>query len=147
MQELEKQKRLADSGIKLASKKKYDIIFLDHMMPSKDGIQTLKELRTDESSPNISTPAVCLTANAVSGSRGKYLNAGFNDYLTKPIEPDKLEEMLISYLPQEKVNIETAIEEKADAESIMPDFIYDIKEIDTSELTSRILYFWITICL
>lgn len=89
--------------IALAAKKKYDVIFLDHMMPDKNGIETLKELRALSDTPNADTPAICLTANAVSGARETYLNAGFDDYLTKPVEPEKLEKMIMEYLPEEKI--------------------------------------------
>ena len=92
-----------DEGLLLAKEKKYDIIFLDHMMPGKDGIETLHELKKQESGPNRNTPVICLTANAISGAREQYIEAGFNDYLTKPIDTDKLEEMLLTYLPQEKM--------------------------------------------
>ena len=89
--------------IALAAKKKYDVIFLDHMMPDKNGIETLKELKASAASPNADTPAICLTANTVSGARETYLNAGFDDYLTKPVEPEKLEKMIMEYLPEEKI--------------------------------------------
>lgn len=93
-----------DEGLLLTQENKYDIIFLDHMMPDKDGIETLQELRAQKDNPNCHTIAVCLTANAISGAREKYIAAGFDNYLTKPINPDKLEEMLLDYLPKEKMN-------------------------------------------
>ncbi len=92
-----------DEGLHMAYDKKYDIIFLDHMMPQKDGIQTLHELRSRPKDPNLNTPVVCLTANAISGAREQYLSEGFDDYLTKPIDPARLEEMLKHYLPPDKV--------------------------------------------
>lgn len=92
-----------DEGLLLTKKNKYDLIFLDHMMPDKDGIETLQDLRTQNENPNCHTITVCLTANAISGAREKYIAAGFDNYLTKPINPDKLEEMLLDYLPKEKV--------------------------------------------
>ena len=92
-----------DEGLLLAQEKKYDIIFLDHMMPRKDGIETLQELKAQESGPNHTTTVICLTANAISGARERYMEAGFNDYLTKPIDADKLEDMLMTYLPEEKL--------------------------------------------
>ncbi len=98
----------AESGeecLSLTSDKKYDIIFLDHMMPAKDGIETLHELRAQEENPNRGTPIVCLTANAISGAREQYIEAGFDDYLTKPIDSSKLEEMIMSHLPKEKMEI------------------------------------------
>ena len=92
-----------DEGLALTQVNKYDIIFLDHMMPEKDGIETLHELKAQTKNLNQNTLAVCLTANAISGAREKYIAEGFDDYLTKPINPDKLEEMLLKYLPTEKI--------------------------------------------
>ena len=82
---------------------KYDIILMDHMMPNMDGIECLKKIRCD-CSINSSTPVIVLTANAVVGVRDMYLREGFNDYLSKPIEYDKLESMIIKYLPEGLVN-------------------------------------------
>ena len=99
---------LAESGneaISLVCDKKYDMIFLDHMMPEKDGIETLHEMHALKGHPNQETPTVCLTANAISGAREKYLSEGFDDYLTKPVDAEKLEKMLVEYLPADKVTL------------------------------------------
>ncbi|WP_051200246.1 ATP-binding protein [Butyrivibrio sp. FCS006] len=93
----------ADECIERASRKKYDLIFLDHMMPHKDGIEALKELKAMKDNPNIETPIVCLTANAIAGMREVYISAGFDDYLAKPINPLALENMIIKYLPNDKI--------------------------------------------
>ncbi len=74
-------------------------------MPGKDGIETLHELKKQKNNPNLNTKIVCLTANAISGSREQYLAEGFDDYMTKPIDSGKLEEMLLKYLPEEKLEI------------------------------------------
>ena len=92
-------------GLRLAKEKKYDVIFLDHMMPGKDGIETLHELRKQKGSPNRRTPVVCLTANAISGAREQYLSAGFDDYLSKPVDSGALADLLMNYLPKEKIKI------------------------------------------
>lgn len=84
-------------------RRKYDLIFMDHMMPDPDGISTLHLLRQDKDNLNVDTPVVALTANAVAGSREEYLKEGFDDYLPKPIIVEKLEQMLQKYLPEEKV--------------------------------------------
>ncbi len=93
-----------DEALSMCGDEKYDIIFLDHMMPHKDGIETLHELKEMKDSPNADTPVISLTANAVSGAREVYIREGFSDYLTKPIDPEKLEEMMLSYLPKEKID-------------------------------------------
>ena len=92
-----------DECIRLSQSKKYDAIFLDHLMPGKDGIETLKELKAQSDNPNLKTPVVCLTANALSGARDEYIKAGFDDYLTKPIDFNKLEEMLMCFIPDSKI--------------------------------------------
>ena len=84
--------------------KKYDLILLDHMMPEPDGIQTLEMIRRDPASRNRETPAVVLTANALSGSRQMYLRAGFADYLAKPLEVNSLEAIVRRNLPAEKIH-------------------------------------------
>ena len=92
-----------DEAIKMILNKRYDIIFLDHMMPGKDGIEVLKELKCNTCYPNMETPYICLTANAITGARDEYIDAGFDEYLTKPINPKELEDMLLRYLPVEKI--------------------------------------------
>ena len=92
-----------DSAIVLYKRNFYDVIFLDHMMPNKDGIETIKEMKKCEDTPNQSTPIICLTANAVSGMREMYIKAGFDDYLTKPIDTARLESMLLNYLSTDLV--------------------------------------------
>ncbi|MBQ5431177.1 MAG: response regulator [Lachnospiraceae bacterium] len=92
-------------------KEHYDIILLDFRMPKMDGIQTLQRMKEVPYNKNDDTPTICLTANAVAGAREKYLAAGFTDYLSKPVQPDKLEKMMLKYLPEEKV---TLVESQAD---------------------------------
>ena len=95
---------LADSGrkcLEMTLKKHYDIIFMDHMMPVMDGIQTLEELNKRGGLSD--TAIIVLTANAVVGAREEYLKAGFRDYLSKPIEVDALQEILGHYLAADKV--------------------------------------------
>jgi CheY-like chemotaxis protein len=84
-------------------RKHYHIVFLDHMMPGMDGIETLYAMKCLKVNQNKNTPVISLTANAIRGAREQYLAAGFQDYLTKPINCTKLEEMVEKYLPSEKV--------------------------------------------
>lgn len=100
---------LAASGreaIEKIKEKKYDIVLLDHMMPKMDGIETLNILR-EENLLSDETVVIALTANAVVGAKESYLAAGFNDYLSKPIDVIKLEEELMKYLPQNIVEWRT----------------------------------------
>ncbi|MBO6146343.1 MAG: response regulator [Lachnospiraceae bacterium] len=96
----------AESGAKtleLIKKKKYDIIYLDHMMPEMDGIETLHRMKELPDNKNADTPVIVLTANAVSGSREMYMNEGFTDYMTKPVSYLTLKNSLVRYLPEDKI--------------------------------------------
>ena len=84
----------------------YDVILLDHMMPEMDGIETLKRIRERISAEKL--PAIALTANAIRGARQMYLDNGFQEYLTKPIKGEELEQMLIRFLPEGKVHLTEA---------------------------------------
>ncbi len=91
----------AESGemcIDLLKKDKFDLIFLDHMMPGMDGIETLRIIRDEKLCDGV--PVVMLTANAVSGNKEKYISEGFDDFLAKPVMPEKLDKILLSHLPE-----------------------------------------------
>ncbi len=89
--------------LELIKRKTYHVICMDHMMPVMDGVQTLHAIRALEGNPSRDIPVIALTANAVAGARELYLKEGFQDYLTKPIDADKFENMLIEYLPDNVV--------------------------------------------
>jgi len=81
----------------------FDIVFLDHMMPGMDGIETLERARAMNNSKCQDTPFIALTANAISGVREMFLSKGFNDYLSKPVDSKALERTLQKYLPLYKI--------------------------------------------
>ena len=85
--------------IELMKNHTYDIVFLDHMMPGMDGIETLHRLKENNLVPE-ETVVIALTANAVVGARESYLKEGFTDYLSKPVEIHHLVEKLRKYLPE-----------------------------------------------
>ena len=87
----------------VAARRKFHIIFLDHMMPGMDGLEILARLREMKDSPNADTPAYVLTANAVAGAKESYIEAGFRGFLSKPIDVNKLERMIADELPEELV--------------------------------------------
>ena len=89
--------------LECVQKKHYDIVFLDHMMPEMDGIETLQNMKLLADSPNREIPVIMLTANAIAGAKEEYMEAGFTDYLTKPIQETALLEMLLKYLPGELI--------------------------------------------
>lgn len=93
-------------GLRMIAKKQYQIIFLDHMMPEMDGIETLQEIKKLEDNPNSKVPVIALTANAVLGAKDSYLQSGFTDYLSKPVDALALEDMIIQYLPEGMYTIE-----------------------------------------
>lgn len=79
----------------------YDMVFLDHMMPQMDGIETLNRMQVNDLKRN--TPVIALTANAIAGAKEMYLSKGFDDYLCKPVEMEVLLRMLVKYLPAYKI--------------------------------------------
>ena len=99
-------------ALEKSRRKTYDIILLDHMMPDPDGVETLHMLRKEEDNPNQHAKVVALTANALAGCREEYIETGFDDYLSKPIEVEKLEELICSLLPKEKIEEFSGNEEK-----------------------------------
>ena len=73
----------------------YDLIFMDDMMPEMSGVETLHKLKMK---PSFHIPTVALTANAVNGARNYYLEEGFEEYLSKPINRNELEKVLTLFL-------------------------------------------------
>ena len=86
--------------LNLCKTNKYDIILMDIMMPLMNGIEALKRIRIDDKK----VPVIALTADAVEGMEEKYLKEGFNDYLSKPIDRNKLGIILNKYLKGEEKN-------------------------------------------
>lgn len=85
----------------------YDIIFMDHMMPGMDGIETLERLKAMDNCPCANTPVIILTANAVAGMKEMFISKGFDNFLSKPIDFSKLEKMICQYLPESLMEITT----------------------------------------
>jgi CheY-like chemotaxis protein len=104
LKETEMNIETASSGyetLDMTKKKKYDLILLDHRMPSMDGVETLHRMRSDDANINVKTPCVALTANAGVGAREEYMRLGFNAYLSKPIDTESLEKVIRDLLPDE----------------------------------------------
>lgn len=115
LKETELQVDASDSGreaLDMIKDKAYDIIFLDHMMPDMDGIEVMKQIVNNNDHANVGTPVIALTANAIVGAKEIYIDAGFTDYLSKPIIPEKLEKLIADYLPEEKMKIGQRTESK-----------------------------------
>ena len=87
--------------------KHYDIIFLDHMMPEMDGMETMQRMKEMQDNLCKDTPVIMLTANAIVGAKEQYMEAGFDDFLAKPIDQNKLERLMMHWMPQEKIHSTT----------------------------------------
>lgn len=101
----------ADGGqiaIDMCSKEKYDIIFMDHMMPEIDGIEAAHQIRRT-SKLNYETPIIALTANVVAGVHSQYLECGMNDFVSKPIEVEHLHQVLLKWLAPDKAKTQEKV--------------------------------------
>ncbi len=97
---------VANSGeraIEICKNEEFDLILMDHMMPPPDGHETMKLIKA-EGGHNAEIPYVVLTANAVEGAKVTYLSMGFDGYLSKPVLSRDLEEMLMKFLPKDKIH-------------------------------------------
>jgi CheY-like chemotaxis protein len=109
-------------SIQLAAKHQYDLILMDHQMPGMDGIEAVARIRALGAAWQ-EVPIVALTADAISGMREMFLSKGFDDYLPKPIEIPKLDELMNRWIPDKKKNKSGAAEQRAvGAEKIEPVF-------------------------
>ena len=103
---LEMKVDLASGGkeaIRMARKTKYDIIFMDHMMPVMDGVETTEQLRALEGDYFKNVPIIALTANAQADAREKFAQAGMDDFVAKPIEMKEICSKIKRWLPRELV--------------------------------------------
>jgi len=82
---------------------RYDMIFMDHMMPEMDGVETAHKIREKAGAYFQNVPIIALTANAIGGAREMFLEEGFQEYVAKPIEVTYLERVLRKYIPEEKI--------------------------------------------
>ncbi len=94
-----------EEALRRIEEREYDVLFLDHMMPGMDGIELFKEIKKRNDNPNSKKPCIILTANAISGARDDYMEMGFDDYMSKPVEGKKLEQLLMDCLPVEKYSV------------------------------------------
>ena len=107
--EYEMQVRTAHSGmaaLELSGKENFDLIFLDHMMPEMDGVETLKRLRRILADSGRTATIIAFTANAVSGAREMFFEEGFDEFVSKPIEMAELERVLRKVLPKSMIRYE-----------------------------------------
>jgi signal transduction histidine kinase/DNA-binding response OmpR family regulator/HPt (histidine-containing phosphotransfer) domain-containing protein len=95
-------------AVETVKRQHYDLVFMDHIMPVMDGIETTMAIRDWEAKQKVqgvdrpAVPIIALTANAVVGMREMFIEKGFNDFLAKPIDVSKLDEILYRWIPREK---------------------------------------------
>jgi CheY-like chemotaxis protein/HPt (histidine-containing phosphotransfer) domain-containing protein len=121
----------AESGqqaIEMAENKKYDMIFMDHMMPEMDGIEATRQILERVKKKGWEPVMIALTANAISGAREMYLANGFDDYLSKPFEKMQLHEILSRWVSEKKYT-DTEIEEDEVSEDEISEIYIDNVQI------------------
>lgn len=128
----------ASSGVEMLQMVRmnhYNMIFLDHRMPGMDGIEAFHNMKKMTDGLNFHTPVVALTANAVLGARQLYIDEGFSDYISKPVDTVRLEQILLEYLPSDLiVKGESTPEENSDGENL-PVQDAEIVEDKTEEIS------------
>jgi len=138
--------------ISLLEHETYDIIFLDHMMPQMDGVQTFSEIKNRKLAKD--TPIIMLTANTIIGQKELFLAEGFDDFLSKPVIPEQLEQMIFHYLPDELIKEDNDVNGETDDKQVtcqekkedlqLPqmdefDFDYAMKLLRSEEILKKIL--------
>jgi len=113
-------------AIEMIGRKQYDIVFMDHMMPEMDGIQATQIIREK----GVTIPIIALSANAVAGVKEKFLAAGMNDFLTKPINRAALKKVLLDWIPAEKIREPDAEASPAPETETLSDFWTKIERIE-----------------
>ncbi|MGN0669680.1 MAG: response regulator, partial [Oscillospiraceae bacterium] len=104
----------AKTAISLLRSKDFHLVFMDHMMPEIDGVEATQIIRSMDGDYYKKLPIIALTANAVSGARETFLEAGMNDFIAKPIELTTLDRILKTWLPKELIKAPTENEFNAD---------------------------------
>jgi len=130
----------AESGpeaIEKTQRNEYDVIFMDHMMPGMDGIEATAAIRALEGEYFSKVPVIALTANAIYGMREMFLERGFNDFLSKPVEIAKLNEILERWIPREKRRAVSPQNSTFSAQAIAVGFP-EIEGLDVSIGLSRV---------
>ncbi len=119
--------------LKKLKEDRFNVVLLDHMMPEMDGIKTLEEIRKNEEFRDL--PVIALTANAANSGGEFYREAGFNDYLAKPVDGKLLESTIKKYLPGDILETPESAEFTEEEDELPPDehWLLDVKGISVSE--------------
>lgn len=89
-------------AIELSRETKFDLIFMDHMMPEMDGIEAVQIIRSECGENGTQPVIIALTANAMEGVRDMFLSNGFQDFITKPLDKRTLNEALKKWIPKQR---------------------------------------------
>lgn len=115
-------------ALEMIEEKQYDVVFMDHMMPGMDGVEVVQRIRARTGEYFKNLPIIALTANAVTGARETFIQAGMNDMVAKPIDMKEICTKLKMWLPKEKIiraNIQVNTEKADDADRIEGDLIIE----------------------
>ncbi len=130
--------------IKMLRDHTYHMVFLDHMMPNMDGIETFEIIKKEKLCED--TPVVMFTANAMTGEKEKYLQKGFCDFLAKPVVTEQLDEIILKYLPKDLIQeceMKQVIEEAFDLDKLPVldefDFGYAMRMLKSEDLLMQSL--------
>ena len=126
----------AEGGIEAVQKatdNTYDLILMDHMMPDMNGEEALKAIRELDDEERSKVPVIAVTANAIRGMRDEYLRKGFDDYLSKPVETSKIEQILKDHLAP---NLFVAMEEEENNDQV--DFDIEINGVDVESGLAKV---------
>ncbi len=115
---------------------KYDIVLMDMQMPVMDGVTATKEIRRNIK--RLALPIIAMTANVMTNDQNKCIQAGMNDYISKPIDPNQLFSILLKWIPFRKVSTEK-VKFKASVNTCSDDFVVGIPGLDTSLGLRRVL--------
>ncbi len=112
-------------------RKEYDFIFMDHMMPEMDGVETLHRIRNKVGIYYAKIPIIAVTANAIAGSREMFMQEGFSDFIEKPVETSVLDRLLRRNIPSGKIiyveqNTKPAVEETVEKEPIVEETVAEV---------------------
>lgn len=124
-------------GIDALASKEFDMVFLDHMMPGMDGVETFHHIRRKQDPYFKEVPIVALTANAIAGAREMFLKEGFNDFLAKPVERSVLQRTLKKYIPKEK---QITRDEKQEVETVSVSVEEDVFVIADLDIDKGLMY-------
>ncbi|MDR2898842.1 MAG: response regulator, partial [Clostridiales bacterium] len=121
-------------AIAALKKNKYDLVFMDHMMPGMDGIETTRAIRDLKEDTVKDIPIIAFTANAVSGMKEMFLSNGLNDFISKPIEINELNRIMYKWVPKEK---HQSLSQKTEVKLKPPGGINSVEGIDVERGLNR----------